>query len=896
MPFQTFGKRSGQREKPASEAENLTTGAETPCGRDSVSQVWRDSEASGQCAAALSLTFGPVAFSAHRSGRTHSWRRLITAAGRIRIKTPPLTRHSHSLEAELSSFGVEFAGIRAVDGLGPTAVNLPTNPLPHLVVSTASVDTDYSSSSPGVTDDESSFTDFSSTTERIPTERRSRRRRRRKPTSRIEWSSVSSADSSRPPSYFANSAALTYLYSHQRDQSNKITDPKEEPIQLPQEENFFVPYHKRFNNPVTQTPPPLSTNKARRKESSYWKNRENEEIDLPSSSCNEGSTHKYSSASTASVCDQFQLYKKALAELDHNERFNELVKKYGLQACISSDSTGQLENTQQAAEEGPSHFANTYEVLQFYYPFNNLRRAPTPFRVINIDSDLPSTARMETSNGTRPDGENGGYSGTPVKGICTIPARKSGVFALSFQGIAFVLCAAIVSIFFCHIGGYSTIANGVFHIGVNRTHVNEKGEIIGYSQAFAVSDWHTRVKRQNDENPPLEEAGDGEEQDNNTIKKGKKKGGKGKNKKKKEDEEKATEETDDQEAENVKEPKEAAAPPKQDLFPTPIQLDQPVNQLNPEEPQPNPPPNMEDEIDLPQTDDVQGNADTIPTAAATVPSTVRAAEITTVPSMFQTTTPSPVIVATTNAGAGTTESEELIKPDDELQPTELNTTQPSSTATMSTSDLSEDLDEEEPGYYEKIYDGPFPLVRPAILHIGNLEFELLNILRASCVVYLVLCFIWFLSLICLGMSLYFEVLDLVYINIFVLTVVSVYTLIKALLVGILIFKQKAFDWHILGVISGTVGILILGFVFMLGAMVLMVIWYRYIDYMNGGNETCLCTSSIAHYIKSRRGSGRQQQPRQARQNAAGDYSIPEATQHANLPYIDEPPVHQFSNF
>jgi hypothetical protein len=53
---------------------------------------------------------------------------------------------------------------------------------------------------------------------------------------------------------------------------------------------------------------------------------------------------------------------------------------------------------------------------------------------------------------------------------------------------------------------------------------------------------------------------------------------------------------------------------------------------------------------------------------------------------------------------------------------------------------------------------------------------------------------------------------------------------------------------------------------------------------------CMCTSTIAQLIKSRRRQNR------GRQAAAADYSIPEATRHANLPYIDEPNVQQFSNF
>ena len=53
---------------------------------------------------------------------------------------------------------------------------------------------------------------------------------------------------------------------------------------------------------------------------------------------------------------------------------------------------------------------------------------------------------------------------------------------------------------------------------------------------------------------------------------------------------------------------------------------------------------------------------------------------------------------------------------------------------------------------------------------------------------------------------------------------------------------------------------------------------------------CVCLSSISALIKRRK-----HQPR-TQASAAADYTIPEATNHSHLPYIDEPPVQQFSNF
>lgn len=59
---------------------------------------------------------------------------------------------------------------------------------------------------------------------------------------------------------------------------------------------------------------------------------------------------------------------------------------------------------------------------------------------------------------------------------------------------------------------------------------------------------------------------------------------------------------------------------------------------------------------------------------------------------------------------------------------------------------------------------------------------------------------------------------------------------------------------------------------------------------NTSKFQCMCTSTISRLVKNRRrGRGRGQQ-------AAAGYSIPEATRHANLPYIDESPIQNFSNF
>lgn len=125
--------------------------------------------------------------------------------------------------------------------------------------------------------------------------------------------------------------------------------------------------------------------------------------------------------------------------------------------------------------------------------------------------------------------------------------------------------------------------------------------------------------------------------------------------------------------------------------------------------------------------------------------------------------------------------------------------------------------------------------------IGDIEFDWLEVIRISTLVYMLICMAWFLSGLLFICTIRCENLDAAIINTFVMIVVVLFLCAHAALVTSLIFFQREMSWRTMAITIGSIVVLFccafLGFV----CISLNYGFIRYVDYMHGNKKCVLCS-------------------------------------------------------
>ncbi|KAF1745775.1 hypothetical protein GCK72_022222 [Caenorhabditis remanei] len=124
--------------------------------------------------------------------------------------------------------------------------------------------------------------------------------------------------------------------------------------------------------------------------------------------------------------------------------------------------------------------------------------------------------------------------------------------------------------------------------------------------------------------------------------------------------------------------------------------------------------------------------------------------------------------------------------------------------------------------------------------IGDVEFDWLEVIRISTLVYLAICAAWVISGLLFICTIRKELLDTAVLNTTILILVVLFEVAHAGLVTSLLFFQREMSWRTLAITIGSVIILFccafLGFV----CVSLNCGWIKYIDYMHGKKTCAIC--------------------------------------------------------
>ncbi|CAB3400949.1 unnamed protein product [Caenorhabditis bovis] len=170
--------------------------------------------------------------------------------------------------------------------------------------------------------------------------------------------------------------------------------------------------------------------------------------------------------------------------------------------------------------------------------------------------------------------------------------------------------------------------------------------------------------------------------------------------------------------------------------------------------------------------------------------------------------------------------------------------------------------------------------------IAGIEFDWLEVIRISTLVYLAICLGWFFTMFLFICTIRCEILDTAILNLIILITIVLYLLVHSVLIGALLFFQTQMSWRTMAITIGS--IVILSCCAFLGSICVALNfgWVRYIDYMHNTRK-CMCLGMIVRLIK-----------RNKRQNMPDSYSMPERRPEPtnNIQYETDVPIQQFSAF
>lgn len=125
--------------------------------------------------------------------------------------------------------------------------------------------------------------------------------------------------------------------------------------------------------------------------------------------------------------------------------------------------------------------------------------------------------------------------------------------------------------------------------------------------------------------------------------------------------------------------------------------------------------------------------------------------------------------------------------------------------------------------------------------IADIQFDWLEVIRISTLVYMLICFIWFIAGLLFICTIRCENLDAAVFNTFVMILVVLYLCAHAMLVTSLIFLQREMSWRTMLITVGSIVVLFccafLGFV----CISLNFGFIRYIDHMHGNRKCFICS-------------------------------------------------------